>query len=259
LFLAPLLLLALWAHWTGGRAFTPRPAAPAPVASDPERTLDGWFASLEGADGSVLELRLGPLYAQPERQAFDAQALRAKLGLSSGQPMRLQVQWRPRAKALDSLGRAPLAGGATFDPAASPELAEGPAALGLGPLWVTDEDGHALSTLEFPADEATPVRDPLRTLLQAPGGALAQGQSAEWVLWGRIPGPRARVAGLLPDPQADPEAAFQMARDTGLLGALELVPQAFKTREWSLPLAHGQRKNDALRASDGAVSTDSKP
>jgi hypothetical protein len=259
LFLAPLLMLALWAHWTGGRAFAPRPAAPAPVASDPDRTLDGWFASLEGADGSVLEVRLGPLYAQAERQAFDAQVLREKLGLPSGQPMRLLVHWRPRPHAPGSASRSPLAGAEQPDPAASPELAERPAALGLGPLWVTDEDGRALRSLEFPADDTRSVRDPLRTLLQAPGGALAQGQSAEWVLWGRIPGPRARVEGLLPDPQVDREAALQLARDTGLLGALELVPQAFKTREWSRPLAHGRRKNDALRASDAAVTTESKP
>ncbi|MFT4710509.1 MAG: hypothetical protein ACI9D0_000085 [Bacteroidia bacterium] len=75
-----------------------RSARPGPTVDEvafPEQSQDiviGWRGPAE-LEAKGFRLRLTPLHGNAERQAFDAIALGAKLGLPAGAPFRLEVQF----------------------------------------------------------------------------------------------------------------------------------------------------------------------
>lgn len=119
-----------------------------PVVADPERPVDAWTS----ADGAW---RLTPLHADPERQQFEAQALRQALSFSEGEPFRL-------------VRRGAAGAGAEVE--------------------IEDEHGLALVPIEPEANDV----DPVRALLATPQGFERAGER-EWILWGREPHDGARV------------------------------------------------------------------
>lgn len=118
-----------------------------------------------------LLVRLGPLHADPERQAFDAKALAARLGLGAGEPWRLEVAFTPkRAYVSEVLAVDGLAIVARGAPAGAEPLVR--------PIAAAER-----------ASASTEPADPLRTLFAAPASLrvdLARGASL--VLWGTARG-----------------------------------------------------------------------
>jgi hypothetical protein len=100
------------------------------------------------------------LHALPERQAFDAAALAARLGLPEGEPWRLGLT-----------ARAEVAPGVAVGDAANEPLA-----LPLAGLTLT-----GFEALAGPVDGARP--DPLRTLFASPRGGLVPGQRVDLMYW----------------------------------------------------------------------------
>lgn len=141
-----------------------RPAIARPGAADTAMALEGGV-DLPGL--GHLTARLVRLHADARRQAFDAEALRRRFAIDSGEPFLLR---------LDLLA------------AAQPDESAGP--LDPRGLRVVDERGVALTT---PALLVGEDLDPLAALLQSPR-AIAPGESASLVLFGREPGAGARVA-----------------------------------------------------------------
>jgi len=139
-----------------------RPAVEAPVPDDREALVDGWRARAERPDGSVLEAVLVPLRSAPDRQAFEAEALRRRLDLGPGGPWRLSLV----------------------------RLGGGSEPLDLATLRVFDEQGLALAPIpaDGPADSGAAGAEPLRVLLAPPAHGLAPDRRAELCLWGRGPG-----------------------------------------------------------------------
>lgn len=119
-----------------------------PVIADPERPVEAWTS----ADG---QWRLTPLHAEPERQQFEAQALRKALALPEGEPFRL--------------------------------VRHGAAGTG-AKVEVVDEHGLALSAIE----PEKGLADPVRALVATPLGFERAGER-EWILWGRAPHDAARI------------------------------------------------------------------
>ncbi len=242
--LAPLVLLALLVQCSG--FVRPKgPSTPTPVVGDPAQELTGLSATLEAADGSKLVLRLGPLHADPRRQAFESQALQERLELGEGEPMRLVLAWQGAKRATATPRPAQNAGSGTRQYAEP--LQDLPLAIGLSAVRVVDEQGVALVSLggsatESAAGSAAQSRSPLEVLLSPPSGSLAQGECVEWHLWGRAPGPGARLEGLLPDPQREPEAALEFANQTGLRGQILFETSSWPASEWLRPLARVERK-----------------
>jgi hypothetical protein len=228
--------------------------APPPVQSDPESGVAGWRGELAGARG-WLEATLTPLHADPERHAFESRALARRLGLEPGQAWRLRVLWSApevergaasdAARALDPrVARGP--GGA------EPLARDDSAGIGLGSVEVLDGQGSALRSL--PAPEATGgAADPLRTLAAPPPGALRPGQVADWILWGRAPVAGARLAGLVPEDDADFRAA------TGFAGPFELRAVSLRRGDLEEPLARLERPSALPRKSAPAPSSDGPP
>ena len=129
---------------------------------------------LAGEPGGRLTVRLVPLQALSQWQAFDAGALARRLDLPEGEPWRLELVYEAAEGGAERLAL-DLEGahvGAAGEPLLAPLVAQVPAA----------PDGA-------PAD-------PLRALFAARPAALASGAAAELVLWGRAPSPDAppRVA-----------------------------------------------------------------
>ena len=255
LLFAPLVLLAGLVQCS---AFV-RPqgsSTPAPVIADPTHALDGFAATIEAADGSKLVLRLGPLHADPQRQAFESQALRAHLGLGEGEPMRLVLAWQ-RVQRPSPVPRPAQNSGEGSQRVVEP-LQDLPLALGLSGVRVVDGRGVALVSLDgvSPRRASAPkedVRLPLGTLLAPPSGSLSQGECVEWHLWGRVPEPGARLEGLLPDPDSEPELALEFGSQTGLRGQIVLEPASWPAREWLRPLARLERKSPGQAASTRAA------
>ena len=225
-----------------------------PAVSDPEQTVEVLVAEVQGADGSRLRARLTPLHAEPARQEFEREALQRRLGLGAGEPWRLSLEWRRSESS--SVPRAAGSGAGRFTgsgPARGEPLQAQLAALGLGGVAVEDAEGAALGALperdpEPGAAGASP--DPVRTLFAPPTSSLGPGQTIDWILWGRRPGPGARLVGLLPPLDAgDAEAAAEFAAATGLGGELRFEPQQVPRRELLRPLARLDR---------GSVGSDGK-
>ncbi|MEO0652326.1 MAG: hypothetical protein AAFZ65_16760, partial [Planctomycetota bacterium] len=89
--LIPVLVAALWVLKGGlglDRVTDGRP----PVAVDGPPAIDAWSGSFEADGGLRVTARLTPLHTDAEVQAYDARVLRARLGLSQGQPWRLRLQ-----------------------------------------------------------------------------------------------------------------------------------------------------------------------
>jgi len=189
-------------------------STPAPGIADPEGTVRGFAAELHGDDGSRISLRLTPLHADPSRQAFEARALRARLGFDEGEPWRLSLRWKASAD-----GGA-LAGG-----------------LPLQPLELHDSKGHALSPIRRPADSL----DPLLTLLAAPAEPLLPGNGADLVLWGRAPQAAAGELRLEGWPLEDRDAALRATGTTGFEGRPVLVSSDLRRAEIEGPLARLER------------------
>ncbi len=130
----------------------------------------GWVASVALEPGALgpgeLRARLTRLHVAPERQSFDADALRRRLALGPGEPWRLEL-W------LES-------------------DAEPPASVRLGSIAVADAAGTALvpavasAQTRAGATEAGGVADPLRTLA-AVDPVLRAGAPRQVLLWGRAP------------------------------------------------------------------------
>lgn len=238
---ALLILLALLLHHRRASSGLADP----PVPADPDRGVAGFQGRLAGDGGGALEAQLSALHPEPERQAFDAAALRQRLGQALGQtaaeggrahreepgergPWRLVLSWR------DPDGRAGSAGSGGGDAprtgSAPPGVAGARVGLGLSDLRVVDDEGVALRVLPEPrrGSEGEGPFDPLATVLAPPSEPLYPGQTVDVVLWGRAPRGAARLEGLLPD---DAELGARFAEATGLSGALELVPERLRRSE----------------------------
>lgn len=136
--------------------------ARAPRDAVPESDVGVWL----GHDPTGLVVRLSPLSRESERQAFDAGALAARLGLEPGQPFRLEC-----------CAHLPEGSRPTRD------------------VWIEDDEGVALVPLVrlvAPDAEARGVVDPVLGLLAAPG-SVAGGTVT--VLWGRAPRAGAQLIG----------------------------------------------------------------
>ncbi|MBI1381868.1 MAG: hypothetical protein GC161_12365 [Planctomycetaceae bacterium] len=136
--------------------------ARAPRNAVPESDVGVWL----GHNSSGLVVRLAPLFREPERQVFDAEALAARLGLEPGQPFRLECC-------------------AHLPKGAQPNR----------DVRIEDDEGVALVPLvRLVAPDADPqgVTDPVLGLLSAPG-SVAGGTVT--VLWGRAPRAGARLVG----------------------------------------------------------------
>lgn len=141
------------------------PGPSRPEIADPEQPIEAWVALRNGAPARSVRYRLTALYTDPARQAFEAAALRARLGLAEGEPYRL------------TRTRDPLA-------ADGPALSERPV--------VRDEHGQALAPIPASVPGDGPA-DPIRTLFSTPVG-IERGGAREWILWGRAPHGAAELA-----------------------------------------------------------------
>jgi hypothetical protein len=152
----------------GGSAHAP------PLVADPEQRVAALSAERLAPDGGTLVLRLTTLHAEPERQAFEARALRQRFQLGEGEPFRVTL----RGDAQPNAARA--ATGSGF-------------ALPLGAVEVRGErDRVVLASIAADGAEA----DPVAAVFRAPSGELRPGETAAWVLWGRWPDAGARLLGL---------------------------------------------------------------
>ncbi len=178
---------AVWLGWSLAvepRAIVALPSAPSrALAAD----VSGFEAQVVLPQGSV-RLRLGPLHADAQLQAFDAVALRRRLALADGEPFALEIE----------LASAPAASAQAPHPNdASASMLVIDAAL----LRVHDERGVALEPI---AELAVPIdgapADPLRALVTARTLVLGASGSTRVVLWGRAPRAPARLSGWLGAP-----------------------------------------------------------
>ncbi len=175
-----------------------RPAIARPGAADAATVLEGGL-DLDGL--GRLNARLVPLHADPRRQAFDAEALRRRFAIESGEPFLLRLDLRAAA-----------------DGSAGPLDPRG--------LRVVDEGGVALSV---PALTVGEDLDPLAALLQAPR-AIAPGESASLVLFGREPGPGARlILGTGDELALSPASALEGALDVPIARIDARTPAAGTT------------------------------
>ena len=169
LLLVPLLLAAATIWWVRRSDGTGVPTRP-PARVDPESTHEVLGGELARA-GAQLAFWLAPWEVDPQRQAFQARALRTRYDLEAGEPWRLRLEWRASETNANQ----------------EPEAVAGiDAAL----LSIEDEHGRALQPLRL----ARPM-DPLAALLAPPVQPLVPGTSLDLCLWGRAPGPSAHLVG----------------------------------------------------------------
>ena len=188
-----------------------------PARVDPESThaVLGGEVSLGGA---TLAFWLAPSEPDPERQLFQARALRQRYSLSEGEPWRLRLEWRP--------------------PDAAQTGAAG-AKLDLDGLRIVDDDGPALAPLNLARE-----LDPLATLLAPPKDPLLVGTSLDLFLWGREPRLNPRLAGIQTPRESSTATAatlevsltsraLRMGDLVGPMARLDLPAQASNTNaEW---------------------------
>ncbi len=163
--------VTLWILSSGGRGERGTPTPP-PGGTGVE--VIGLAGTLLGEHGARVEVRLSPLHADPERQRFDAEELREHFGIEHGEPWRLEIAY-------------------VGDPAR--DAADQPV-LDLSRIEVRDADGRAMTGVLDAARVEGLAGDPLAVLLRRSRATLAAGESTQRVLWGEVPGERARVTGL---------------------------------------------------------------
>jgi hypothetical protein len=200
-------------------------STPTPGIADPESTVAGFATELRGDDGSRISLRLTPLHADARRQAFEARALRARLGFDEGEPWRLSLRWEA------SEGH-----GSRDDPRASGLLLER--------LELHDSEGRVLAPIHRPTDSL----DPLLTLLAAPAEPLLPGNGTDLVLWGRSPRAASGELRLEGWPLQDPDAALRATGTTGFEGRPVLVSSDLRRAEIEGPLARLDRPSPSAAA-----------
>lgn len=150
-----MLIAALW--WlrigppTAGETTGEPPVA---VGAPPDVTV--WRGVFDLGDGRALTARLSPWHADAQHQAFEARALRRRLGLGAGEPFRLE------------LSVAAEDGGAPLD-------------VESAALWVEGPSG----ALRAPAVD--PRTDALGALLGPTASALGDGDALQVALWGPAP------------------------------------------------------------------------
>lgn len=144
-----------------------------------------WECDGEWGGFGRVAARLQPLHADPTRQAFESGTLRGRVPGLAGDPYRVQI----------AMQRAP-GSAARLDPAS---------------LQVVDDAGIALSV---PRVEASGSADPVVTLIRPPA-PIAAGEQASFLLFGRAPGPGARLV------DGDGAGLPLVARE-GSAGALDL-------------------------------------
>jgi hypothetical protein len=151
----PLLVAVATVWWIRRPEGRFEPSRP-PERVDLEATQEVLGGELD-LGGAQLVFWLAPWEPDAERQAFQAQALRARYGLSEGEPWRLRLEWRGGADSAQRLDVASIA--------------------------IEDTAGPALAPLRLSSD-----LDPLATLLAPPAQALSPGRALDLCLWGRTPG-----------------------------------------------------------------------
>lgn len=142
------------------------PRSEVPLPADDALTIEGWRGPAAQIASGV-HLVLAPLHVNAERQAFDAQALAARLNLPQGEPWRLEVRG-PNAEAFAALMEAQQA----------------------GTLSIRDASGMAsrLMGAAVDPDRVDLGARPILNLL-APGDLESENDQivGRWVLWGRRP------------------------------------------------------------------------
>jgi hypothetical protein len=163
-----LVAVACAAAWMlAWRAQRPSGSSPKePVREDVE-LVPGTSGELVLEDGRRLSVRIARLHGESARQSFDAEALRARFGLSTGEPFQCLVELRAVANAEE--------GGRGFD---------------LVGARVEDERGVALTA--FPAVSPSLIVDPLAALVAPPTALVPVENRVSLLLWGRAPGADAR-------------------------------------------------------------------
>ena len=199
--------------WQRFNAPARAPFAP-PEVSDPDEEIAAFGAEVAVGAAARCVYQLTPLWADRERQAFDAHALRERLKLGEGEPWRLECSVE----------------GVLTD-AERAALAEQPVEV-----TVRDDAGRALASLAAePATRA--VVDPVRTLIETSRAEFAPQAQRTWILWGRAP-----VSGVRLEFGAQ-RAEIALEPRTVRRSRIE-VPMARLELESS-------GKNDALDASEG--------
>lgn len=176
LLLFPLVFFALGAVWMmQRRSAPPRPPSLPARSAEP---VPGWIGRLELEAGALLA-QLGPLHADPARQAFDRRTLAERFDLGPGEPWKLILRF-----------------GAPEGAESEPEAAAGRWELDLELLAVVGSPGSRLAPLSSAPGEPGSPADPLRVLLAPPPGPLGPGRAVHLVLWGPDPGPGPVLSGL---------------------------------------------------------------
>lgn len=157
----------------------------------------GHGATAQLAGEVRVHVRLAPLHADPEQQAFDTRALAARFALADGAPFRLELVLEAGARTV-RVRAAELAVRDDAGPALSPILAAG---------------AHS-------GADGAPA-DPLRTLLAPADVEIGSERVVSVCLWGRAPVGRVFVSGLGAD---ELELAPQSWEADGLSDVLARVP-----------------------------------
>lgn len=187
--LLPLLTLLLALLWTARAQRGPRGERALPPPRAEVASLEGWSGAREG-----LSAELVPMHPEPERQAFEAEVLRRRLGRSSGAPWRLVLAYRRGAR-----GRGGPAAGVPPEGASRARGGADESGFALDALRVLDARGVALEVLRSPAERDGPS-DPVAVLFAPPQRPLMPGEEVTVVLFGREPEGAARLEGLGPEP-----------------------------------------------------------
>ena len=152
------------------QALIKRPSRAEPAVDEvafPEPHQDivaGWRGPAE-LEAKGFQLRLTPLHGDAERQAFDAHALGAKLGLPAGAPFRLQVQF-----------------GDDFEQSSAFEEVRELLSKDAGLVTITGEEAAHAEALLAVATSHVPSLDALFHIPSSLGAAPKQ-----LVLWGELP------------------------------------------------------------------------
>lgn len=131
------------------------------------------FTGRTSLRGVELDLRLTRLHGERGHQLYDADALRERLDLGSGEPWRLEIRR------------------ASDDRANTPVLR-----VTVRELVAVGEIGGRLLPIE-PAEEPGPLSDPLRSVLVPGSVELRPGDTGQVVLWGSLAeGEVVRIEGM---------------------------------------------------------------